>query len=1633
MYSRALSLDGYGYVSKGWTGVALHLRDKVTAVAQLLKGPTTWLRWTHLRNFMTDRHFRLLSFAVFSAFLIHPVQAGQIIEGTTSDALVTQSNLNSGAYETNQNLYVGSLWYGDIGSTVESFPLPYLAPGQTISGASISFFLQSTNGSPSINGQLYGLNRVSTTSALPLLADYYVGKNDTANSLLNATFLTPSTAGNQAVTYSGSNLVSFVQKQYANAAFSGQDLTQSRFVFFRVSPDGSPSAGSMNYQLGCSRNTVRTMHPTLSLTIANGITATAGRLQFSFSLPTAATTSAGVYTTSGNLIRTLWNNVQYQAGTNYGAWDGKDDSGAAVATGSNYQIKLIYHNVQYVWEGTVGNTSTNESGTQVYRSFVEMLDMAVGGGKAYYSVGYNEHQNPFCYFTLGAPQVSTQMQAGISDVWSAMLYVAADATKVYWAKGNGGYNGTDTYVIAANNSDGSFYTFPKGTTPTGSNQSYTSCVDFDATANQPNPATGLAVQQSGNALFVSHASLNLVRVFDKVQGTSLGSFSVTSPQRLATTANGDVWVICGGTTPVVKRYTFANGTATLKTTITGLVSPTGLGVSADDSTLLVADGGSSEQIKAFNNSTGATTWTYGLPGGLAANGSNLTSNNFDFEDSYTQQNYIAFQPDNTFWLGDCGNQRAVHFSLSTGTPVYIEQIAYMRASYQATVDLTDPTRVFNSFTEYTVNYALPVGGTNGSWTLARNWLPTLPNDSTHSYVGFANGWSNVVTLPNGRTYGFLLNFTSGKMDLFELLANGKPRNTGFEFSNNPRMYEDGSLRFNVISTSNASYYSQPLTGVDAAGNPHWGSPSLLASTPLAATDPHPWDAYPARTEVTATGKVVTFDAYSGDNGYHLAAANLGSTSWAWRSSPSTASTYTGWFPQDGKFDDGNGVYYAGNLAMALDRNIVFGYHGENWKSGEASMWVNYYDNGLAVGVFGTPSIDSGGNSATNGYAGNSFSPTLVHAPNGKVYLYANDESNHGGSIRWRIDGWNGITELNATSTLGSTANLSPSTAGPTVVLTSPTTGTNYVNQPSVMMSADAASSGATITSVQFFDGNTNLGTSTVAPFNLLSTSMTTGSHTLTAKATDSNGASTTSAPVSIILSGDGTSTAPPAPTSLTAGTVGSTGATLTWTQPMSATTSSTIGRIISFQFDSTSNSNCLKPTDVAGAPPYAADNFYLAGLGNSNGVVLINPLDSAGTTIPNLGMNLAIQGGLDGVSINTLTGTAQDIFFGEAITTVSGTAVGITISNVPYANYDLVVYSLPEGVVAGATKNGSVTVTNGSNTSVVTQTFSGAQTGYTLSAVPVGTSESVTNSNTLVFQGLNGQQFEVQGGCIESIQIVERPYDQGVPASYSIERAAGTSGSFASIGTVSGTTLSYTDSSGSASTTYQYRVKAINSFGSSAYSNVISVTTTASGTGTTGTGTTGTGTTGTGTTGTGTTGTGTTGTGTTGTGTTGTGTTGTGTTGTGTTGTGTTGTGTTSTTASGKGFASWQAKYFTAAQLADASTSGPNADPYGSTVPNLVAYALQMDPSVAQPKDEPQMVLVGGHATMTYFVPSAITDATYTVEVSSDLINWNSGTGYTTVTSTVTSSTGKTITVQDVSATTNAAKRFMRLNVTLTQ
>jgi len=109
----------------------------------------------------------------------------------------------------------------------------------------------------------------------------------------------------------------------------------------------------------------------------------------------------------------------------------------------------------------------------------------------------------------------------------------------------------------------------------------------------------------------------------------------------------------------------------------------------------------------------------------------------------------------------------------------------------------------------------------------------------------------------------------------------------------------------------------------------------------------------------------------------------------------------------------------------------------------------------------------------------------------------------------------------ATDTLGASTTSGAVTikvnAAPTVSLTSPANGASFTAPATIPLAASATDGDGTITKVEFFQGATLIATVTTAPYNFTWTNVAQGSYTLTAKATDNDGAMTTSAAVTITV------------------------------------------------------------------------------------------------------------------------------------------------------------------------------------------------------------------------------------------------------------------------------------------------------------------------------------------------------------------------------------------------------------------------------------------------------------------------------------------------------------------------------------
>ena len=90
-------------------------------------------------------------------------------------------------------------------------------------------------------------------------------------------------------------------------------------------------------------------------------------------------------------------------------------------------------------------------------------------------------------------------------------------------------------------------------------------------------------------------------------------------------------------------------------------------------------------------------------------------------------------------------------------------------------------------------------------------------------------------------------------------------------------------------------------------------------------------------------------------------------------------------------------------------------------------------------------------------------------------------------------------------------------AAPAVSLTSPTEGTTFAAPANITINANATDGDGTVAKVEFFQGSTKLGEDSTAPYSYTWGSVSAGNYTLTAKATDNAGATTTSSAVNVVV------------------------------------------------------------------------------------------------------------------------------------------------------------------------------------------------------------------------------------------------------------------------------------------------------------------------------------------------------------------------------------------------------------------------------------------------------------------------------------------------------------------------------------
>jgi hypothetical protein len=687
-----------------------------------------------------------------------------------------------------------------------------------------------------------------------------------------------------------------------------------------------------------------------------------------FNLNADYTTSAGVYKPDGTLIRTLFSGRRMAAGTNVVFWNGLTDN-TEVAPNDTYTIKMIAHNVQYVWENVVGNSSVPNHGESVHNGFEPIKAMTFNGTTAFYTSGYNENHLELNRFHTSNPNKLTKIFGPKTLITTdSITDVAADGANLFAMN-------SVSVAVYSQSSLGVTRTIGTG----GGNKN-------------------VEVQKNGNLLFVSKKSQNTISIYDKNSGAQTGSIAVNQPGDLSVTASGDLWVVTGNS---VVRYAVNSGGGTVVQTIGGFGNPIAVACSPVDGTVLVADA-STWQIKAFD-SAGTPIWTHGQAGGFA-NGPRVTSDKFYW--AYVDQGkthietFLQFQPDGTWWVGDTFLSRSMHFDMNRQL---LHEICFQPHTYMATADVNNPSRVFNRFTEYHVDYTKPP---QEGWKITNFWGYGLPSYAYHA--GMEDGFCSAITMSNGRTYTMMFDGGAGQTRVIvELTASGVRETSSRGHSSYTRIHKDGTIYGN--STGNPqTYWRKRFTGFNAAGDPQWGAAEQIASAPIASgflRDDPKSERFPLQT---TNGTVVVFDP-SRRTGYHLGGVKPGGNQWLWKAMPSLGG-------HDGQGSADTWVEYGGNYHMVCGRSVFAGFHGEFYQdAGQSGQFFHYFDNGLFVGQFGQPLL-FGVVVNPPGGSGNQLNPVLVERGT-EAFIYHNDEPGRG-SHRWRMAGMDTIRELASNVTVG---------------------------------------------------------------------------------------------------------------------------------------------------------------------------------------------------------------------------------------------------------------------------------------------------------------------------------------------------------------------------------------------------------------------------------------------------------------------------------------------------------------------------------------------------------------------------------------------------------------------------------------
>lgn len=317
----------------------------------------------------------------------------------------------------------------------------------------------------------------------------------------------------------------------------------------------------------------------------------------------ALTTSAAVYDANDVLQKTLWSSLTQSAGQHTAYWAGDMDDGS-VATGTPpFYARVIAHNVQYVWEGIIGNLAPNFTDSSVMVGLNNPVQSAViAGTNLWVSVGYNEGNSTVSKFALSAP--NTKIGSMLNDQGTSPNSIATDGTYLYWIS-NGGYGSVQrTFVAVQDLSTGNNVSLSSGTPLTLYGDTYSAVDLYDL-----KPVCTISV-----------ASPAVITVANEYVADVPITFATTGALPTGLTAGTTYYVSATGLSTSSFQVSATVGGASINTSGTQsgqhTVTATGLGASgiAVDSSYIAVARPAFGAIHVLNKTTGALVNTVSVSG-----------------------------------------------------------------------------------------------------------------------------------------------------------------------------------------------------------------------------------------------------------------------------------------------------------------------------------------------------------------------------------------------------------------------------------------------------------------------------------------------------------------------------------------------------------------------------------------------------------------------------------------------------------------------------------------------------------------------------------------------------------------------------------------------------------------------------------------------------------------------------------------------------------------------------------------------------------------------------------------------------------------------------------------------------------